>query len=229
MTFVDLLIQEGYLKTPRIIEAFRAIQREDFVPQELKEYAEVNAPLPIGFGQTISQPLTVVFMLELLEPQPGDRILDVGAGSGWTSALFAYIVSQGADKTDQTDRTDKPDPSINSGQDRTDGKVIAIEIVPELCDFGKQNVGKYNFIEKEIVEFYCGDATKIIEKFGLLDKIHAAAAGKKIPEIWKEHLQIGGRIVAPVESSVWLLIKKSEHQWEEHEYPGFAFVPLITK
>ena len=123
MNLIDSLIEEGWLKTPRIIEAFRKIKRVDFLPREIKDLAELNEALSIGYGQTISQPLVVAFMLELLDPQPGNKILDIGSGTGWTTALLAQIVGQ-------------------------KGKVIAIDIIPELVEFGKQNVAKYNFIEK---------------------------------------------------------------------------------
>ncbi len=80
----------GYLKSPLLIEAFKKIDRKDFVPKDLGNLAYINEPLHIGFSQTISQPLTVAFMLELLDPRPGEKILDVGAGSGWQTALLAY-------------------------------------------------------------------------------------------------------------------------------------------
>jgi len=114
---------EGWLKTPQIIEAFSQIKREDFVLAEDKDQAYLNDVLPLGFGQTISQPLVVAFMLELLQPSPGEKILDVGSGSGWTTALFSYLV--------------KPK-----------GKVIALEIIKELKDFGEKNVKKYNFVKR---------------------------------------------------------------------------------
>ena len=91
MALIDNLIAEGWLKTPRIIEAFRKIKRVDFLPEDIKNLAELNEALPIGWGQTISQPLVVAFMIEQLDPQPGDKILDVGSGSGWTTALLAEI------------------------------------------------------------------------------------------------------------------------------------------
>ena len=69
------LMEEGILKTPSIIEAFEKVDRRDFVPEELKDKAYLNAPLPIGYGQTISQPLTVAFMLELLQPQTAIKFL----------------------------------------------------------------------------------------------------------------------------------------------------------
>ena len=71
---VNFLVEAGYLKSPLLIEAFLKVDRKDFVREEDKKVAYLNAPLPIGFGQTISQPLTVAFMLENLQPQPGDFI-----------------------------------------------------------------------------------------------------------------------------------------------------------
>lgn len=199
---IDQLIQQEYLKTPRIIEAFRKIKREDFVPENLKDEADVNAPLPIGWGQTISQPLTVAFMLELLQPEPGDKILDVGSGSGWQTSLLAHIIG----KT---------------------GKIFAVERIPELMEFGEKNVAKYNFVEKGIVSFVCGDGSEGLKMAAPFDRIIAAASAEKIPEAWKEQLKIGGRLVAPIQSSIWLLIKESNEKFKEQEFPGFAFVPLI--
>jgi len=204
MDLVDSLIKEGWLKTPRIIEAFRQIKRVDFLPDDIKDLAELNEALPIGYGQTISQPLVVAFMIELLDPQPGDKILDVGSGSGWTSALLAEIVGE-------------------------KGKVIAIDIIPELVEFGKKNVSKYNFLEKGIVEFICADGSKGYQKEAPYDKILASASARELPKPWKEQLKIGGRIVTPIGSSIWLFIKKTERDFEEFEYPGFAFVPLISE
>ena len=204
MDLVDSLIKEGWLKTPRIIEAFRQIKRVDFLPDDIKDLAELNEALPIGYGQTISQPLVVAFMIELLDPQPRDKILDVGSGSGWTSALLAEIVGE-------------------------KGKVIAIDIIPELVEFGKKNVSKYNFLEKGIVEFICADGSKGYQKEAPYDKILASASARELPKPWKEQLKIGGRIVTPIGSSIWLFIKKTERDFEEFEYPGFAFVPLISE
>src|SRR6056297_1533626 len=123
MAFLDNLIKKGWLKTDRIINAFKNIKRKDFVKPDLKEISNYNQALPIGYNQTISQPLVVAFMLEKLDPKPGQKILDIGSGSGWTTALLAEIVGK-------------------------EGKVIAIEIIEELMKFGKKNVRKYNFIEK---------------------------------------------------------------------------------
>ncbi|MEA3293041.1 MAG: protein-L-isoaspartate O-methyltransferase [Patescibacteria group bacterium] len=217
MSLIDNLVQERWLKTPRIIEAFRKIKRMDFLSEDNKNFAEIDEPLPIGYSQTISQPLVVAFMLEKLQPQEGDRILDIGSGSGWTTALLAYCVSS------------ENKPEIQNSKSKTKGKIIAIEVIPELKEFGEKNTAKYNFIKKGIVKFICGDGSKGCEKKAPFDKILASATGEKIPQAWKEQLKVGGRIVAPIKSSIWVLEKKSNRKFEETEYPGFVFVPLVKK
>jgi len=215
---IDNLIQRGWLKTPRIIEAFRKIKRKDFLPKDMGDLAELNEALPIGFGQTISQPLVVAFMIEKLNPQPGNKILDIGSGSGWTTALLAEIIG-------------------------TKGQVFGIEIVPELKEFGEKNVAKYNFIEKGVAEFFCADGSKGLPKEAPFDRILASATlaaakgGKEdlssltsaqiLPQEWRKQLKVGGKIVTPIGTSIWLFIKKSEKEFQEIEYPGFVFVPLI--
>jgi len=216
MSLINDLIKEGWLKTPRIIEALKKIERVDFLPEDIKNLAELNTALPIGFGQTISQPLVVAFMIEQLQPQPGDNILDIGSGSGWTTAILAEIVGQNGRNQKSKIKDQK-------------GRVVAIEIIPELMEFGKKNVEKYNFIEKRIVEFICADGSKGYKKEAPFDKILASASAEKIPQAWKDQLKVGGRIVTPIGTSIWLFIKKSDKKFDEIEYPGFVFVPLITK
>ena len=204
MALTDDLIKEGWLKTPDIIAAFRKIKRADFLPEEMRDLAELNEALSIGFNQTISQPLVVAFMLELLAPKEGEKILDVGSGSGWTSALLGEIVGER-------------------------GKVIAIELVSELKEFGEKNAAKYGFVKEGRVEFICADGSKGYPKEAPFDKILASASAVKLPQAWREQLKIGGRIVLPINSSIWLFTKKSEGEFDQVEYPGFVFVPLITK
>lgn len=204
MGLIEKLKTQGVLKTPQIIDAFRSINRRAFLPPELADLAEVDEALPIGHGQTISQPTVVAFMLEQLQPREGDKILDIGAGSGWTSALLASIVGK-------------------------KGKVVAIDIVPEVAEFGIQNLAAYNFLSKGIVKYVCQDGSKGYEKEAPFDKILVSAAlGKKeLPNSWKEQLSIGGKIVVPIGDSIWIFTKKNETEYEEVEYPGFVFVPFV--
>ncbi|OIO46467.1 MAG: protein-L-isoaspartate O-methyltransferase [Parcubacteria group bacterium CG1_02_39_15] len=204
MSLIDSLIEGGWLKTPRIIEAFRKIKRVDFLPKDLEDLAELNEALPIGYGQTISQPLVVAFMIEQLQPQPGDKILDIGSGSGWTAALLAEIVGP-------------------------EGKVIAIDIISELVEFGRKNIEKYNFVKKGVVQCVCADGSKGYPKEAPFDKILVSATAKELSSAWKEQLKIGGRIVTPINTSIWVFLKKNEKEFTEIEYPGFVFVPLISK
>ncbi|MBC7073909.1 protein-L-isoaspartate O-methyltransferase [Candidatus Parcubacteria bacterium] len=204
MDLVQELIKDGWLKTPEIIEAFQKIKREDFLPPEIKHLAQLNEALPIGFGQTISQPLVVAFLLELLQPKRGEKILDIGSGSGWTTALLSFLVGE-------------------------TGRVIGIEILPELFEFGKKNVQKYNFLEKGIAKMILGDGTKGFEKEAPFDKILVSAEAKKLYCAWKEQLKIKGRIVVPIGNSIWLFEKQSETEFSSKEYPGFVFVPLVEK
>jgi len=197
------LIYQGYLKTDRIIEAFSKIRRVDFVPEELESAAQANIPLPIGQGQTISQPLTVAFMLEKLQPKPGDNILDIGTGSGWTTALLAQIVGK-------------------------KGKVIGIERIEGLRDFGTNNISKYNFLSGGRAKIICADGSKGYINEAPYNRILVSAAASEIPKELKKQLVVGGRLVIPVDSSIWMIEKKSEKVFHEEEYPGFSFVPLIN-
>ena len=78
----------------RVIEVIAKIPRHEFVPVELRPYAYVNGPLPVGYGKTISQPFIIALMTDLLEPQPGDVVLEVGAGVGYQAAILAELVKQ---------------------------------------------------------------------------------------------------------------------------------------
>src|SRR5512145_810927 len=118
MPTLEDLIQE--LKSKRVLNdsrfqaAFRKVDRALFVPGEFVPSAYIDQALPIGPAQTISQPYTVVFMLEQLKAEPGQQILDIGYGSGWQTALLAELVG----------------PS---------GHVYGMEVAPEVCDFGRKN------------------------------------------------------------------------------------------
>lgn len=197
---VNYLINTGVLKSQQIIESFQKIDRKDFVPSELLNEAYEDYPLSIGLGQTISQPYTVAFMLELLQPQFGDKILDVGFGSGYTTALLTEITGK-------------------------NGKIYAMEFIPEIFEFGKKNIEKYNFISKGIVEVFLQSGAKGLHKFAPFDKILVSAAFMtNIPKALIKQLSYNGILVIPNNNGIWKITKAKRVY-----FPGFAFVPLIEK
>ncbi len=203
-TLIANLTDRVILKTPTIIEAFKNVDRADFVLPEYKEMAYFDQPLPIGSGQTISQPLTVALMLEWLAPKKGEKILDVGCGSGWTTALLASILGK-------------------------EGKVIGIERIPELAEFARQNLSKYLMFQRTSTVMQ-EDGTKGYAKEAPFDKILASAAAyDRIPPAWKDQLKVGGRIVAPVKDSVVVIDKLLNNEFQQIDHWGFAFVPLISE
>jgi len=78
----------------RVIEVMGKVPRHEFVPVELRAHAYLNRPLPVGYDKTISQPFIIALMTDLLEPQPGDAVLEVGAGVGYQAAILAELVKQ---------------------------------------------------------------------------------------------------------------------------------------
>ena len=180
-------------------EVFDRVDRSDFLPLNRKDDQFGDYPIPIGYGQTNSQPTTVAFMLELLQPKEGDRVLDVGSGSGWTTALLAEIVGEKS-------------------------KVFGTEIVPELTKLGQENLSKYEF--KQATIHQADEDVLGLPSEAPFDKILVSAASKTMPDELLDQLKVGGRLVIPIKSSIWRVDKISEEKFEKEEYPGFAFVPL---
>jgi protein-L-isoaspartate(D-aspartate) O-methyltransferase len=195
------MIEKGALKSPQIIEAFEKIDRKNFIPEEFRDHIYIDRPLPIGKEQTISQPSTVAFMLEHLEPKKGDKILDIGSGSGWTTALLCHIVGK-------------------------EGSVLGLERVDELVEKGQNNIAKLNLGEHCRIQ-KAGDALGVPgEQF---DKILVSASAEEIPEELFAQLKVGGILVIPVRNSIFRFKKLSDTKVEAQEFPGFVFVPLIKE
>ena len=204
MTREELIehLQSGtrVLKTPRIRAAFEAVDRADFVtPSHLFESYE-DYPLPIGQGQTISQPSTVAFMLELLELAEGQNILDVGCGSGWTTALLAHVAG---------------------GK----GSVLGLERIPVLVAFGRENLAKYGFPQARIEQAGAELGKPSQAPF---DRMLVSAAAEKLPEPLIGQLVQGGVLVVPVRDAILKIRKKQSGEIETVRHEGFAFVPLIA-
>lgn len=200
---VNNLIRDGYLKKDAVIEAFSHINRIEFVPKDLELQADMDMALPIGYGQTISQPLVTSIMLDLLDPQEGQKILDIGSGSGWTTSLLAYIVGK-------------------------KGKVVAVERIDNLVKWGEHNADKYGFVKNGIAQFHNADGSHGFSSEAPYDRILVSAAvAEKIPQALKDQLKVGGKMVIPVRNSIIYLEKESEDKFYKEEFPGFTFVPFI--
>ncbi|MBI2025379.1 methyltransferase domain-containing protein [Candidatus Kaiserbacteria bacterium] len=195
------LKQTGVLRSAPVLAAFEEIDRADFVPENLKPLAYEDTALPIGGGQTISQPYTVAFMLEQLQVRGGDTVLEVGYGSGWQTALLSHLVG----------------PS---------GRVYAFEVLPTLCRLGENNLEKYPHLARR-VQFLCRSGEKGYPEKAPFDRIIAAAEVAEAPPAWREQLRPSGRMMYPKNSALILEEKRRDGSIKAAAFPGFAFVPFV--
>lgn len=183
-----------------ITRAFLKAPRQDFLPESVRHQAAADIPLPIGFGVTNSQPSTVRMMLRWLAVKPGDKILDVGSGSGWTTALLSALAGK-------------------------KGEVYAVEAIPELVVFGEQNAKKLNI---KNVRFFEAGKPVGLPKYAPYERILVSAAAAEVPGLLLSQLKPGGKMVIPVKDEILEVSKKSEADFEVKSHYGFAFVPLIS-
>lgn len=177
--------------------ALDAVPREGFLPAASRRDAGRDAPIPIGHGQTNSQPRTVETMLRLLDVLPGQRILDVGAGSGWTTALLAHLTGP-------------------------EGSVRGVELVPELAQWGAENLAATGLTWASIsrVVDVLGDP-----EHGPYDRILVSANARSMPAELVEQLADGGRMVIPVNSRM-VVVERRGGEARTSEHGAYRFVPL---
>ena len=199
-TLVNEMIFSEILKSPKIIDAFTVVDRKYFVPCALAEHTYTDVPLSIGNKQTISQPSTVAFMLEHLDVQGGDTVLDIGSGSGWTTALLCHLTGE-------------------------EGSVTGLERVEALVEQGKVNLSKIHTHDHCCIKRAEEALGMPGEQF---DKILVSASAEEIPETLFLQLKVGGTLVIPVGKSIFKFKKLSETHIEKEEFYGFVFVPLIV-
>lgn len=205
---IEYLVLAGYVKNPRVIKALLSVPREYFVPGHLIEYAYVDSPLPIGCGQTISAIHMVAIMTEELDPEPGDKVLEIGTGSGYQAAVLAEIVA-------------RQDPGKR-------GHVYTIERIPELVEFAKKNLARAGY--SEYVTVIQGDGTLGYSEEAPYDRIIVTAAAPSVPEPLLKQLANGGRLVIPVGdlySQRLLIVEKKNGELREKWGIECIFVPLI--
>lgn len=178
--------------------AFRAVPRAGFLPRAAVRDAAYDGPIAIGHGQTNSQPRTVAAMLRLLEVRPGHRVLDVGSGSGWTTALLAHLTG----------------PT---------GSVLGVEIVPDLVTMGVHNLHACGMGWASIE---AADPEVLGRPdLGPFDRILVSAAARVLPEELIDQLSEAGRLVVPV-SGTLLLVERHGDDRTISEHGSYRFVPL---
>ena len=197
--FVQKLKTEGSIKSKSVFEAFLKIDRADFVPELYKPDAYLDEPIPLGPDEiSTSQPSTIAFMLEILQTGPGQKVLEIGAGSGYLTALLAVIVG-------------------------SKGAVHSIEYEPGLKDFAQKNLQRYDFAN---IELLTGDGKKGLPNQAPFDRIISSAEISRVPKTWKRQLASGGILITPSGSEILKIVKKPGGKFSREEYPAFAFIGI---
>ena len=202
----DLIIylkNSKFLTDERVESALRNIPRHEFVPESELDYAYNNEPLPIMKNQTISQPGVVTRMTEWLDVKDGQKILEIGTGSGWQSAILSYLVGSGS--------------------------VYSIERHSELVKFAQENLKKLDINNVHVI---LGDGSIGYPKESPYDRIIITAACSEIPLPLLEQLKENGLILAPVgdsSQSLVLLQKTPNGLVEIKNQSKYVFVPLRGK
>ena len=193
------------IRSDRVEKAFLEVDRKHFVGTGNRPVAYADRPLPIGYGQTISAPHMVAIMVEELNPQPGDKILEIGTGSGYHAAIVSRLVLPG-------------------------GEVISIERIPELANFAISNLKRAGIRNVRVV---VGDGTLGYPPESPYDRIYVTAASPTLPPPLLEQLKVGGLLLIPVETGygyqILKRIIKRKGGVEEEGGVECVFVPLIGK
>jgi len=208
---VQNLIKEGILRSQKVIETMRKVPREKFLPENMRSYGSVDTPLPIGFSQTASAPHMVSIMNEALQLEVGNKVLEVGAGSGWHAATIAELVA--------------PRTAPRSEW----GHVYTIEIVPELADFARKNIMNNGYGDR--VTIIHGDGSLGYPEKAPYDKILVTAGAPDVPKPLVDQLKTTGIMLIPVGSlslfqSLFKITKTADGKTKEENLGGVAFVPL---
>jgi len=197
---VEAQLRARDIKDPRVLAAMAAVPREAFVPDRERAAAYQDGPLPIGAGQTISQPYMVARMTELIHVAAGERVLDVGTGSGYQAAVLAELGCE----------------------------VTSIEREPKLAASAAARLAELGYAER--VEVRTGDGTLGAPDGAPWDGIVVAAAAPAIPDTLREQLGDGRRLVIPVgtrREQQLIVVERHGDEWREWSDGPCVFVPLI--
>lgn len=201
----DQLVARGIVDAA-VLDALRRIPRERFLPEPARAHAYDDAPVPIGRGQTMSQPYVVAYMTERLDVRPGMRVLDVGTGSGYQAAV---LLALGA-------------------------RVFSMERVETLLDAAEAALDDWMATDGLDPDALClrhDDGSLGWPEEAPFDRIVVAAAGPSVPTALREQLADGGRLVMPTgpdaASTALRVVDRRRGRWEETEDLPVRFVPLV--
>jgi len=211
---VERLIKDNVLRSPEVTRALRAVPRVKFLPENMQAYGAVDTPLPIGFGQTASAPHMVSIMNEALQLQIGNKVLEVGAGSGWHAATIAEIIA----------------PSKAPSSER--GHVYTVEIVPELAETARRNIMKAGYGDRVTITH--GDGSLGFPEKAPYDRVVVTAAAPDVPKPLIEQLKSSGIMIIPVGDaslfqSLMRITKANGDKIKQENLGGVAFVPLTGR
>ena len=196
-----LQLEARGINDPRVLAAMRAVPRERFVPEDLRRLAYEDGALPIGRGQTISQPYIVAVMTQALALPTGDerpKVLDVGTGSGYQAAVLAQMGAH----------------------------VISIEREPDLAERARQLLAELGYDVNVVV----GDGSNGVPEEAPFVGILVAAASPDVPVPLVEQLKPDGRLVIPIGSrfeQVITLVRRTDDGFSREPVEHAVFVPLL--
>ena len=199
-------LKKNGIKNEQVIEAISKVPREEFIPQNLKKYAYENRPLSIGYGQTISSPEIVAYMVQIANLTKESKVLEIGTGSGYQTAILSLLCN----------------------------KVFSIEIITELAESAKNILKKLEYYtDKNNIEIQVGSGYLTKYKDSSFDAIIVTAAPPTIPEHLKKLLKINGRLIIPVGDGLYqqelLRITRHENdQFTEERLLDVKFVPMVN-
>jgi len=187
-----------------VLAAMGRIERHRFVPPSIRHAAYDDEALPAGHGQTISQPFIVALMTDLLDLQPSDRVLEIGTGTGYQTAILAQLAAQ----------------------------VFTVECIAALASEAEQRLTALGLADR--VSLRAGNGWQGWQEMSPFDAMIVTAAAERIPEPLLEQLAPGGRLVIPVGPafSTQQLLRVEKNGWGEldiREMLPVAFVPLLEK
>lgn len=200
---VDSLKERGYIIKPEVVDALMTVPRHDFMPDFNRNMAYIDSPQQIGRGQTISAPHMVGIMLEALDLLPGQRVLEIGGGSGYHAACAAEIVGK-------------------------KGQVYSVEIIEKLALGAQEMLQRTGYDER--VTVVMGDGSRGYARGAPFDRIWVAAAAPEIPPQLTGQLMVGGKLLIPVGSRFQqelILVRKEKDRLYKESRGGCVFVPLV--